>query len=140
MSLKAHAARRPEQVRPDLAASAERANLARCKARARTRLGFHNRREVSKSHFAAAHESGIGPFETRSSPLKRSAHGEDGKVGGDGRSDFQALHQRHDVVHHQLVAVGSRIAGARAKPQGRIPVGSWWGLADPEFDTASELP
>ena len=62
MSLKAHAARRPEQFRPDLAASAERANLARRKARARTRLGFHNRREVSKSHFAAVHESGIGTF------------------------------------------------------------------------------
>jgi hypothetical protein len=64
MSLKADAARRPEQVRPDLAASAERANLARCKAQARTRLGFHNRREVSKSHFAAVHESELA--QTRS--------------------------------------------------------------------------
>jgi hypothetical protein len=66
MSLKAHAARRPEQFRPDLAASAERANLARFKARARTRLGFHNRREVSKSHFAAVHESGIDAVDASS--------------------------------------------------------------------------
>jgi hypothetical protein len=64
MSLKAHAPRRPEQFRPDLAALAGRANLARRKARPRTRLGFHNRREVSKSHFAAVHESGIRTFET----------------------------------------------------------------------------
>jgi hypothetical protein len=74
MSLKAHAARRPEQFRPDLAASAERVNLARCKARARTRLGFHNRREVSKSHFAAVHESGIGTFRTWLLELMMSVH------------------------------------------------------------------
>jgi|SRR6478672_7170183 hypothetical protein len=64
MSLKAHAPRRPEHFRPDLAALAKRANLARRKARPRTRLGFHNRLELSKSHFAAVHESGIRTFET----------------------------------------------------------------------------
>jgi len=50
-------------------AAAERANLARCKARARTRLGFHNCREVSKSHFSAVHEPGIGSTQTSLSCL-----------------------------------------------------------------------
>jgi hypothetical protein len=56
-----------------LAALAERANLAGCKARPRIRLGFHNRREVSKSHFAAVHESGIGTFRTCHCHLTTSA-------------------------------------------------------------------
>jgi hypothetical protein len=87
MSLKAHAPRRPEQFRPDLAALAGRANLARRKARPRTRLGFHIRLELSKSHFAAVHESGIRTFETCRRTVTMSVIGVERKLSVRGQAD-----------------------------------------------------